>query len=209
MRIIVFGATGTVGKQVVQQALYKGFDVRAFGRNVYTTDFLEPEKLELVQGALFDEKEVYHAINGCDAVVSAIGGSFDGTDKARTLGMKNIIKQMTKAGVKRIVAIGNMAVLNADEETMLIDTESYPVEYIPVGREHQKAFNLLNESTLDWTFVCPPDIINYGPTGIFNTAANYPPTPNQYKINSGDLSLFMLNELVKNEFVKQRVGISN
>lgn len=209
MNIIVFGATGMVGKQLVQQALYKGHHVKAFGRNVYTTDYLEPEKLQLVQGALFDEGEVYNAIKGCDAVLSAIGGAMDGTDKARTLGMKNIIKQMQKAGVKRIIAIGGLGVLNADENSLLVDKEDYPPEYKAVGLEHKKAYELLNESGLDWTFVCPPNIINEGPTGSYVTKANYPPEPNNYKINAGDLAMMMLNELSKNEYIKHRVGISN
>lgn len=34
MIIPVFGATGQVGKRVVQSALNKGYQVRAFGRNV-------------------------------------------------------------------------------------------------------------------------------------------------------------------------------
>ncbi|HMD00717.1 MAG TPA: NAD(P)H-binding protein, partial [Ferruginibacter sp.] len=148
MNLIVFGATGMVGKQLVQQALFNGHHVKAFGRNVYTTDFLENKNLELVQGALFDEGEVYNAIKGCDAVLSAIGGGMDGTDKARTLGIKNIIAQMKKAGVKRIVAIGGMGVLNADENSLLIDGEDYPPQYKTVGKEHQKAWELLQESGL-------------------------------------------------------------
>lgn len=215
MKLIIFGATGLVGKQLVQQALFGKHNVKAFGRNVYTTDYLptgpngETENLELVQGALFDESEVYNAIKGCDAVLSAIGGSPDGTDKTRTLGMKNIIKQMQKDGVKRIISIGGLGVLNADENSLLVDKEDYPPEYKAVGLEHKKAFELLNESGLDWTFVCPPNIINQGPTGSYTTKANYPPEENKYKINAGDLAMFMLNELGKNEYVKQRVGISN
>ncbi len=209
MNFIIFGATGLVGKQLVQQALFNKHHVKAFGRNVYTTDYLETENLQLVQGALFDEGEVYNAIKGCDAVLSAIGGSMDGTDKTRTLGMKNIIKQMQKAGVKRIIGIGGLGVLNADENSLLVDKEDYPPEYKAVGFEHKKAFELLNESGLDWTFVCPPNIINEGPTGNYITNANYPPEPNKYKINAGDLAMFMLNELGKNEYVNQRGGISN
>ena len=74
MNLIVFGATGMVGKQLVQQALFNDKLVKAFGRNVYTTDYLQTKNLQLVQGALFDEDQVYHAIKGCDAVLSAIGG---------------------------------------------------------------------------------------------------------------------------------------
>ncbi len=209
MNIIVFGATGMVGKQLVQQALFKDHHVKAFGRNVYTTDYQNNKNLQLVQGALFDESEVFHAVNGCDAVLSALGGGFDGNDKTRSLGMKNIINQVKKAGVHRIIGIGGMGVLNADENRLLIDRDDYPPEYIPVGKEHQKAYELLKDSGLNWTFVCPPNIINEGPTGIYFTSADYTPSPNNYKINAGDLALFMLNELEKNEYINKRVGISN
>lgn len=209
MNLIIFGATGLVGKQLVQQALFKGHHVKAFGRNVFTTDFLEKEKLELVQGALFDENEVYNAIKGCDAVLSALGGGFDGNDKSRSLGIKNIINQMKKANVKRIIAVGGMGVLNADEATLLIDKDEYPAEYIPVGKEHQKAWEFLEQSGLDWTFVCPPNIVNEGPTGSFITSADFPPSPNKNQINAGDLAMCMLNELEKNEYIDHRVGISN
>jgi putative NADH-flavin reductase len=215
MKLIIFGATGTVGKQLVQQALFNGDHVRAFGRNVYTADYLpvestvKTENLQLVQGALFDESEVFNAINGCDAVLSAIGGSSDGSDRTRTLGMKNIIKQMRKAGVKRIIGIGGMGILNAGEKTLLMDEESFPPEYLAVSMEHKKSYEMLADSGLDWTFVCPPNIIDAGPTGSCTSNADFPPEKNIFKINAGDLSMFMLNELEKNEFVKQRVGISN
>ena len=209
MKIVVFGATGTVGKQLVQQALFNGDTVRAFGRNVYTTDLPDDENLQRIQGALFDEKEVLDAVKGCDAVLSVIGGGIESSDRTRTLGMKNIIAQMKKAGVNRIVALGGLGVLNADEDTLLIDQEGYPPEYVPVGKEHQKAWEMLKASDLQWTFVCSPNIISAGPTGIFTTAADYPPTKNNYRINAGDLALFMLSELKKNEFTQHRVGISN
>lgn len=209
MQIVIFGPTGMVGKQLVKQALYKGHQVKAFGRNVFTANLPKDDLLELVQGALFDEDQVYKAIRGCDAVLSSLGGDATGADVTRSLGMKNIVAQMQKAGVVRIVAVGGMGTLNADDETLVMDTPGYPVKFLPVSREHYKAYEYLKASNLDWTFVCPPDIINAEPTGDFITAADYPPNPNSNRINAGDLALFMLNELEKNEFVHHRVGISN
>lgn len=209
MTIIVFGATGMVGKQLVQQALHNGHTVKAFGRNVFSEFEADTKNLQLIKGALFDAAEVSAAIKGCDAVLSALGGGFDGTDKTRTLGIKNIIAQMEKNNVQRIVAIGGLGVLNAADDGLLIDTKDYPKEFIPVGKEHQQAYEYLKASNLNWTFVCPPNIINADATGAFTTNANYPPEQNNNKINAGDLALFMLNELAKNEYSKQRVGISN
>ena len=100
MKLIVFGATGMVGKQLVKQALFNGHTVKAYGRNVFTEEFPKDDNIELVQGALFDAGQVLKSIKGCDAVLSALGGSFDGTDKTRSLGMKNIVEQMEKAAVK-------------------------------------------------------------------------------------------------------------
>lgn len=208
MNIVVFGATGQVGKQIVKQALFNGHHVKAFGRNVFTEFSTDDKNLDLIKGGVFDESEVLHAIKGCDAVLSALGGSFDGTDKSRSLGMKNIIAQMKKTGVQRIVALGGMGVLNADEHSLLMDSEDYPKEYLPVGNEHRKAYEYLKDSGLSWTFVCSPDIINADATGEFITNANYAPEPNKYKINAGDLALFMLGELKHNDFVGMRVGIS-
>ncbi len=209
MILTIFGATGTVGKQLVKQALHMGYTVKAYGRNVFTGNLPENDNLELISGALFDEKPVLNAIKGSDAVLSVLGGAFDGTDKTRSLGIKNIVAQMEKAGVKRIVAVGGLGVLEGADGKMLMDDKDYPSEFIPVGQEHRKAYEILKASALEWTFVCPPDLVDAEVTGIFHTAANVPPLDNKYKVNTGDLALFMLNELQKNGFVKQRVGISN
>ena len=208
MKLIVFGATGTVGKEIVKQALYNGNKVKAFGRNVFTEGLPENENLELVQGALFDESEVLKAIKGCDAVLSAIGGATDGTDKTRSLGMKNIVTQMEKAGVKKIIALGGAGVLDAADGKMVMEQEGFPPEYYAVSQEHKKAYESLKNSSLDWVFVCPPMITEGDPTGIFKTEANHLPGPNNFKISSGNLALFMLKEIVANGFSKQRVGIS-
>ncbi len=208
MIITIFGATGMVGKQLVKQALWKGHIVKAFGRNVFTELNIEEKNLELIKGALFDEKDVLNAIKGSNAVLSCLGGDFTGNDKTRSLGMKIIVAQMQKANIKRIIGVGGMGVLQADDETLLIDTDDYPKEYVAVGKEHQLAYDALKNSNLEWTFVCPPDIINGDATGNFSVNANYPPITNQYKINAGDLAMFMLTELEKNEFLQQRVGIS-
>lgn len=211
MTITVFGATGQVGIRIVRTALAKGYRVKAFGRSIeqMIDEDLRNENFEAIKGYVFDEKEVYEAVKGSDVVFSALGGAFDGTDKTRSLGLKNIIAQMEKAGVKRIIAVGGMGILNADEDTFIIDTPSYPEMYLPVGREHLQAFFGLQASSLDWTFVCPPDIKTEDATGSYHTNANYPPEPNNNRITAGDLALFMLNEAVENKYVKQRVGISN
>lgn len=210
MKLIVFGATGLVGKELVKQAIYNGHSVKAYGRNVFTEEFPHDEEhLEKVQGALFDDHQLAQALKGCDAVLSALGGSIDGTDKTRSLGMKHIIAQMEKTGIHRIVAVGGLGVLQYNETQLLLDQDDYPAEYIPVGTEHKKAWEYLKASKLNWTFVCPPNIHNAEATGSFHTSAEFTPEPNHHRIASGDLALFMLKELNAGQYIRQRVGISN
>lgn len=209
MKIIVFGATGNVGKQLVKQALYNGHYVKAFARNVFTENLPKDDKLELVQGALFDEKEVLKALTDCDAVLSALGGATDGSDKTRSLGMKNIVKQMEKAGIKRIIAIGGIGIMEDENGKLLMDTEEFPAKYVTVSEEHKKAWQFLQESNLAWTMVCPFMITEGEPTGLFKTSIDTATLTEQSSIRSGDLALCMLNEISKNEYVGHRVGIAN
>lgn len=211
MYITVFGATGQVGKRIVQQALNNGFQVTAFGRNVESLidqDNLN-ENLTAQKGYLFDEKDVAKAIDKADVIFSVLGGSSDGSDKTRSLGMKQIITQMQKKGKKRIIALGGMGVLNAEDNTLLLHADDYPEEYLAVGMEHLKAFELLLESNLDWSFFCPADIHDKDETGIYITSINYAPDPNHFRINAGDLAMAMLKAAINQEYIQQRVGISN
>jgi len=212
MTITVFGATGQVGKQIVSQALALGYTVRAFGRSIESLIDKDAanENLVAIKGYVFDATDVYEAVKGTDAVLSALGGAFDGTDHTRSLGMKNIIAQMKKAGVKRIVALGGMGILNAAEQDgeLLIEQADYPEEYKPVGLEHLAAFRALEASDLVWTFVCSPDILDQPGNRQYISAANYPPKPNHYQIAAGDLADCMLQCVRKQQYLQERVGIS-
>ncbi len=208
MKLIVFGATGMLGKELVKQALYNGHEVTAFGRNIFTEGFPEDEHLHLVQGALFDEKEVLQALKNKDAVLSALGGAMNGQDKTRSLGMKNITRQMSKAGISRIVAVGGTGVLDGPAGKLLMEEDDFPAELVPVSQEHRKAWEYLQESTLDYTFVCPPVIIPGEPTGIFSTAENVLPAGNHHHISSGDLAMCMLKILDQHLFSRSRVGVT-
>jgi putative NADH-flavin reductase len=211
MKLTVFGASGMIGKFVVSHALSLGHEVVAFGRNVENLidADLQNDKLEVVKGYVFDEDRVYKAVKGSDAVISVLGGSFDGSDKTRSLGIKNIIEQMERAGVQRIVALGGLGILQANEDEIILDQPGYNPEYLPVGKEHLQAYKLLEASNLNWTVVGAPNLIDAPATGKYITNADYSPTPNNGAINGGDLAAFMIKEASENHYVKKRVGISN
>ncbi len=88
-----------------------------------------------------------------------------------------------------------------------MDSDNYPPQFIPVGLEHKQAYLYLKNSSLDWTFVCAPDILPKDADNNFTVRAEAPADGS--KINAGNLALFMVEELERNEYLKQRVGIAN
>ena len=210
MIITVFGATGQVGKRIIEQALSKNYTIKAFSRNIETLidKDLHDEHFNAIKGYVFDEASVLKAIMGSDAVLSTLGGSFDGADHTRSLGIKNIVQQMQKAGVKRIIALGGKGILNETDHSYIIDNPDYPKMFLPVGREHMQAFLYLKQSSLNWSFLCAPDILDKEATGKYIVNTDYPPSPDLNKIAAGDLANCMLKELIENNFIDHRIGIS-
>ncbi len=208
MKVTIFGATGMVGQYLINETIAKLHTARAFGRNVFETLSTERTYLELAKGYLFSLDDVKDALKGVDAVLSAIGGGMDGTDRARSLGMKRIVEAMEKKGPKRIIAIGGRGILNADEKKMIYEEPGFPSHLRPVTLEHKQAYEMLAASSLDWTIVCPPTIIDAKATEAYATNCNYPAEGIQ-QISAGDLAHFMVKELSENNYLKCRVGIAS
>jgi uncharacterized protein len=209
MTVTIFGATGMVGSQLITHAMAKGWIIKAFGRNVESLidKDLHTENFHAMKGYVFDAGEVKNALKGSDAVLSALGGGFSGTDKSRSLGIKNIITQMKQTGVRRIVALGGAGILPDATGSFLMDATDFPPEMIPVSMEHRQAYLYLKESGLDWTFVCPPAIIDSSADNKFIALSET--APEGFRVSAGNLALFMVEELQRNAHLQERVAITN
>lgn len=203
MNLIIFGATGRTGLQLVQQALDAHHAVTAFVRNPAKLAIRHPN-LRIAQGDVLSEVAVSTAIEGHDAVLSALSAD---DPLHRTQGMLNIVSAMKTHGVSRILAIGGMGILRANEILKIYETNQFPAAYRPVSEAHWEVCKLLANSGLNWTFVCPPMIPDGPRTGEYVTKANYMPN-NNGTISTGDLAHFMLREVVENSYLQQRVGIA-
>lgn len=74
MRLLVFGATGGTGHQVVEQAFEAGHVVTAVVRRPDGFD-LRHQRLEVVKGDVWDPSTVGHVIHEKDVVISCLGVS--------------------------------------------------------------------------------------------------------------------------------------
>jgi putative NADH-flavin reductase len=94
LRVLVIGATGGTGRQLVQQALEQGHQVTAFVRNPARLQ-MEHENLQIVKGDVLDYASVESAMRGQSAVLSALGHTrFFYPNKIQSNGMRNILRAM-------------------------------------------------------------------------------------------------------------------
>jgi uncharacterized protein YbjT (DUF2867 family) len=107
-KVLITGATGFLGRQVLKEALARGLAVRAMVRPGSDGTSAKQMGAEVVNGDLLDRDSVERAMLGCRAVIhSAIGysnrrkgDSGGGTD---TVGNVNLAAAAKKAGVRRVV----------------------------------------------------------------------------------------------------------
>ncbi|WP_301110123.1 NAD(P)-dependent oxidoreductase [Sporosarcina sp.] len=205
MKIVIFGATGRTGSDIVRLALADGHEVKAFAR---TPDKVTPHlNLAVVQGDVRDAQAVKEAIEGADAVVSALG-----TDGTTTLteAMSSIIEGMIAYSVSRIVTIGTAGILESRTEPSKLRYQSNEShrKLTFAAEEHHKVFDMLSSSSLEWTIVCPTYLPGGEATGNYRIERDRLPIEGK-QISTGDTAAFAYGELLRKQHVGYRVGISD
>jgi putative NADH-flavin reductase len=119
-RVAVFGATGGIGRLVVDQLLAAGHTVTAYVRNPAKLTVEHPD-LTIVQGELGDPAAVARAVAGTDAVISALGPTLKrgatGTPVAD--GTRTIVTAMADAGVRRYIGLATPAIADPKDRPTL------------------------------------------------------------------------------------------
>jgi nucleoside-diphosphate-sugar epimerase len=110
MKILVLGATGGTGRLIVRDALAKGHSVVALVRSKATAPDLPGA--DVVEGDARNEAAILRALNGCDAVVSALGTGITPFREVTLLSVATpaLVAAMTRSGVRRLVCITALGV---------------------------------------------------------------------------------------------------
>jgi len=181
MNIIVFGATGNVGRRVLTSAVSMGHDVTAFVRN--------PEKLIQQQGEriagqvkivtqnIMDPASVYQALSNQDAAIIAAGSVADGEEFTQIV--DNIVTQCEDhprfSG--RVWVMGGAGLLEVPHTQILgNDLPGFP----PIFSYHTVNWNRLRRTSLDWSFMCPGTMVNgaeFARPGNLHVTADVLPIP--------------------------------
>lgn len=194
MKILVFGASGGVGQQVVKQGLQKGYTISAFVRNRTT---IKPQKdLSIIQGNVLNDKSVFDAIQGHDVIISALGNKTnDALWKPNTIisnGLQHIIQGMERHAVKRLLFVASFGVNDNifwPEKLLIKLLLKNLFADIPLQEKYIK------QSSLQWTIVHPARLENTSKKGKYAIGENLYIGPFS-KISRADVADFLLNTIV-------------
>src|SRR5215203_4303853 len=141
MKILVLGATGAVGSHVADEAIRRGHDVTAAGR-------------DSVQAT--DAESVARAAAGHAAVVSAA------FDRSRPHALLSIVPALlaglAEGRVYRLIVVGGAGTLEAASGRLVMDLDDFNPDYRAEAQAHLDALNVLRraETAVAWTVITPP-----------------------------------------------------
>ena len=203
MKVAIIGANGKSGSNLVQEALKQGHDVTAIVRN---KEYKNGD-VKIVYKDIFELSKA--DLEGFDAVISAFAAW-----TPETFGLhKKVAKHLADAlsGTKtRLLVIGGAGTLYVDDkQTMVMDTPSFPAEYMGVAKATAESFfELKGRSDVLWTYVSPAGDYdaNGARTGKYvlggdNLILN---SKNESYISYADLALAVIDELKNGAFVQKR-----
>jgi putative NADH-flavin reductase len=215
MKIVVFGATGNVGRQIVAEALRRGHEIVGVVRDPDAVKSPD-SRVRLVKGDATNAADIAKIIRGADAVVSAISPRPNARGlPAPSLGKnaRALIDGLGRAGVKRVIYVGGASSLEVGPGKALADTPDFPEIYKEEAREGREALDIFrNEAKgLDWTYLSPAAEIAPGKrTGKYRTTDDKLLVDDKGKsfITFEDYAVAVLDELEQPKHVAKRFGVA-
>jgi putative NADH-flavin reductase len=175
LKVIVFGATGRVGRAVALTLLTKGHQVTAFARD--PAELPAREEISVIKGDAMDADAVARAVPGHDAIVVALGDPRNPVLLALGLkplsspdvcevGTRNIIAAATAASVKRLICVTSYGVGDSRDKLPAMHQRIFRWLRLTgqmTDKENQE--KLVKASNLDWTLVQPVGLTDGAATG--------------------------------------------
>jgi len=155
MKILILGSTGRTGQQLVTQSLKQNYEVTAVARDPSMLK-LNHERLTVVKGSVLEKDVLENALDGKDAVLSALGVGKSLKSKDLIFNaVRTIIPAMNEKNVKRLVFLSAFGVGETFKQADFIQRIIFKVFLRNIYADKSKADDQIRRSTLEWTLVYP------------------------------------------------------
>lgn len=207
-RVLIVGATGGTGRQLVAQALKRGYVVTALVR-IPGKLSLEDPHLKVVPGDVLDYSAVEKAVRGQDAVISALGHKrFFLPTRILSEGTRNILSAMAAHGVRRFVCetslgIGDSVGRMGLYYSLFVIPLILPLYFWDKTRQER----LIAASNLEWVIVRPAVLTNGKGRGTYRYGRHVGSFLWTARVARADVADFMLNQLVDDSYLGTAVGV--
>ncbi|MDD7834326.1 MULTISPECIES: NAD(P)-dependent oxidoreductase [Paenarthrobacter] len=187
MKIAVYGATGMVGSQIVNESINRGHEVTAISRKGAEVPGAAAQAADQADAQTFAS-----VAKGHDVVVLATGPSRTGGDHSEWLDA--MATAFSNAEGTRLMIVGGAGTLEIDG-VRLLDSPDFPEAYKAEATTAAKALEAVKQTpeSLDWTVLAPAPVIQPGErTGAYNVAKD---SPAGSTISTQDYAVAMLDEI--------------
>jgi putative NADH-flavin reductase len=215
MKIVLFGATGNIGRRIAAEALRRGHEVVGVVRDPTAVTPPDP-RVRLVKGDATTAADVAAAVRGADAVVSAISPRPNPRGlppPSLAANARALISGLRSAGVKRVLYVGGASSLEVAPGKALADQPDFPEIYQAEAKEGREALAVWRSEGegLDWTYLSPAVEIGPGErTGKYRTTDDRVLVDEKGRsfISYDDYAVAVLDELERPRHVGRRFGVA-
>jgi len=170
MRTLVTGATGFIGRHLVNTLYEKGSKIRCLVRGNSHVEHLKREGIELIYGDLSDKDTLQGAVKGIDIIYHLAGEVYSTKSNnyyhVNVIGAKNILESCLSEKIKKFVYLSSTSVTGPNPSRDILLNEKSPCHPItPYGESKYEAERLVlkfyEDHKLPVVIIRPP--IVYGP----------------------------------------------
>lgn len=206
-RLLIIGATGGLGCDVVADALRRGLEVAALVRN--PTRAALPDPVELVQGDVLDPASVGLAVTGRDAAICALGTP--SPRQRSTLladGTANLIGGMGEQGVRRLVCVTLLGCGSSRANCSHVYRSVILRVLTPMMPDKEAQEQAVRASDLDWVLVRPPRFTRGTARGQLRVVREGEPGRLGHVIRA-DLAGFLVDSATKSDAHHQALAVGS
>ena len=208
MNVVVFGATGGVGRRLVELALAKNYRVTAAVRDRAKLS-IEHRRLQVVTCDVLNAASIEPAMVGQDVVLCALGTDTRGPTTLYSSGARNIVQQMKAHAVRRIVFLSNFGVLDEKargmRQVLLLCLARRFLRHTLA--DHREALDEIRRHASEWVISRPLPMSNGPAVGSYRVAIDDLP-PKGTHISRADVADFMLRQLSRDGYLNKAPSIA-